>query len=122
METWIVSGGKPLEGTVEIHGAKNAVLPILAATVLHGGVYRLHHCPEITDVQLAAEIIEALGGAVPDRPEPGGGHHRRLPLDGAAGTDGPDAGLCPVPGTAAGPVRPGGADHARRLPAGAAAH
>lgn len=64
METWIVSGGKSLEGTVEIHGAKNAVLPILAATVLHGGVYRLHHCPEITDVQLAAEIIEALGGAV----------------------------------------------------------
>lgn len=64
MEALIVSGGRPLEGTVEIHGAKNAVLPILAAAVLHGGVYRLHHCPEITDVQLAAEIIAALGGAV----------------------------------------------------------
>lgn len=64
MEALIVSGGRPLEGTVEIHGAKNAVLPILAATVLHGGVYRLHHCPEITDVRLAAEIIATLGGNV----------------------------------------------------------
>lgn len=57
-----ICGGKPLYGTVEIGGAKNAALPILAATVLHGGIYAIHNCPEITDVDLAAQIIETLGG------------------------------------------------------------
>ena len=60
----VIGGGNPLCGTVEINGAKNAALPLLAATVLHGGTYVLHNCPEITDVALAAEIIEALGGRV----------------------------------------------------------
>ena len=62
MEALVISGGKPLYGEVTISGAKNAVLPILAATVIHGGVYRICNCPDITDVSLAAEIIAALGG------------------------------------------------------------
>ena len=64
MEALVIGGGNPLCGTVEINGAKNAALPLLAATVLHGGTYILHNCPDITDVALAAEIIEALGGRV----------------------------------------------------------
>lgn len=64
MEALVIRGGSPLYGTVEINGAKNAALPILAATVLHGGVYLLQNCPDITDVAMAAEIIEALGGRV----------------------------------------------------------
>ncbi len=62
MEALVISGGKPLYGEVTISGAKNAVLPILAATVIHGGVYRICNCPDITDVSLASEIIAALGG------------------------------------------------------------
>ena len=62
MEALRIFGGKPLHGTVEISGAKNAVLPILAATVLCGGKYVIHNCPEITDVTLAEEILRSLGG------------------------------------------------------------
>ena len=64
MEALVIDGGKPLCGSVAISGAKNAVLPILAATVIGGGTIVLHHCPDITDVALAAEIIAYLGGSV----------------------------------------------------------
>lgn len=64
MDSLVITGGRPLHGTVEISGAKNAVLPILAATVIHGGKYVLHNCPNITDVTLAAQILEYLGGQV----------------------------------------------------------
>lgn len=62
MEALVVGGGRPLYGEVDIGGAKNAALPILAATVIHGGKYRIRRCPDITDVELAGEIIAALGG------------------------------------------------------------
>ncbi len=64
MEALVIRGGRPLMGTVEISGAKNAALPILAATMVRGGRYVLRNCPAITDVELAAEIIRALGGQV----------------------------------------------------------
>lgn len=64
MEALVVYGGRPLAGAVEISGAKNAVLPILAATVRHGDNYTLQNCPEIADVTLAGEIITLLGGSV----------------------------------------------------------
>ena len=62
MDTLLVRGGRPLVGTVEIKGAKNAALPILAATVLHGGTYMIENCPDISDVDAAAEILRAMGG------------------------------------------------------------
>ena len=62
MEILRICGGKPLHGTIEISGAKNAVLPILAATVICGGKYVIHNCPDITDVTLAEEILQSLGG------------------------------------------------------------
>ena len=62
MEALQIIGGKPLYGTIGISGAKNAVLPVLAATVLCGGKYVIHNCPEITDVALAEEILRSLGG------------------------------------------------------------
>lgn len=60
----IINGGTPLRGTVEISGSKNAVLPIIAATVLHGDSYELHNCPDIADVRCACAIVEVLGGRV----------------------------------------------------------
>lgn len=62
MEILRICGGKPLHGTIEISGAKNAVLPILAATVICGGKYVIHNCPDISDVTLAEEILKSLGG------------------------------------------------------------
>lgn len=64
MEKLCVHGGVPLYGTAQVSGAKNAALPIMAATVLHGGKYVLHNCPDITDVATAGEMIVSLGGKV----------------------------------------------------------
>ena len=61
MQFLFVSGGKPLEGIVPIHGAKNSVLPILAASLLCGTPCVLHNCPEIEDVRGTVDILRALG-------------------------------------------------------------
>lgn len=61
MQYYLVEGGKPLHGSVPISGAKNSVLPILAATLLTGGRTILHNCPDLRDVRSALEILEHLG-------------------------------------------------------------
>lgn len=59
-----VTGGHPLEGKVDVHGSKNAVLPILAATLLNGGKSVIHHCPDLSDVRISMEILRFLGCSV----------------------------------------------------------
>ena len=61
MQILSVTGGAPLYGTVPIHGAKNSVLPILAAAVLCRSPCVLHNCPQIEDVDTALEILKCLG-------------------------------------------------------------
>ncbi|MBQ1352268.1 MAG: UDP-N-acetylglucosamine 1-carboxyvinyltransferase [Oscillospiraceae bacterium] len=56
-----VLGGNRLSGTVSVHGAKNSVLPILAASILSGAESVLHNCPDLTDVDASIEILEHLG-------------------------------------------------------------
>lgn len=60
----VVNGGCQLAGSVGIHGAKNAVLPILAATVMVEGVHIIHNCPEFSDVAITVEILKSLGAKV----------------------------------------------------------
>lgn len=62
-ELWI-RGGTPLAGETSIQGAKNSVLPILAAAILTGDVVELQNCPHLRDVDCAIRILEALGCAV----------------------------------------------------------
>jgi len=57
----IINGGRPLNGSVEIEGSKNSVLPILAATVLNSGVNIIHKCPKIHDVKLMLRVLEYIG-------------------------------------------------------------
>lgn len=57
----MVRPGQPLEGTVEISGAKNSVLKLMAATVLAQGEHRIHNVPDITDVALMCNVLEAMG-------------------------------------------------------------
>lgn len=64
MSKIVVNGGKPLSGVVKIHGAKNAVLPILAATVMTGGVHTIQNCPALSDVSTTVEILQELGARV----------------------------------------------------------
>lgn len=54
-------GGHRLEGSVETHGAKNAALPIMAASLLAKGKVTLHRVPRITDVSVMWSLLEALG-------------------------------------------------------------
>ena len=61
MEKYIVEGGKPLYGVVDIQSAKNAVLPLLAASVLTEDTVVIRRCPRIRDVMNMAGILEELG-------------------------------------------------------------
>lgn len=61
MAKLLIEGGRPLEGDMEVHGAKNAVLPILAATVLNGGKSVIYNCPDLKDVDSSIDILRYLG-------------------------------------------------------------
>jgi len=61
MDKIIIEGGRPLNGTVQISGAKNAALPILAATLLASGVHRLHNLPPLRDIRTAKTLLYHLG-------------------------------------------------------------
>lgn len=57
----VVTGGKPLNGTIKIQGSKNAALPIMAAAFLSEGTSVLRGCPRIADVFLMEKILRDLG-------------------------------------------------------------
>ena len=61
MSVMYLRGGRPLEGELTVHGAKNSVLPILAACLLAGGPVTLSNCPKLTDVTTALDILRRLG-------------------------------------------------------------
>ena len=61
MKKLLITGGAPLSGTVRIHGAKNSVLPVLAACCLCSSPCVLHNCPDIEDVKTALAILKGLG-------------------------------------------------------------
>lgn len=64
MERLCIRGGRPLFGSVRVHGAKNSVLPILAAALLTSGVSVIHNCPALSDVNAAIAILRHLGCTV----------------------------------------------------------
>ena len=59
-----IEGGKPLYGTYPVSGAKNSVLPILAACLAVDGTCVLHNSPALSDVDAAADILKAEGAVV----------------------------------------------------------
>jgi len=61
MERLRIEGGRRLDGTVKIHGAKNSALPLLAATLLTKDECALHNCPRLSDVDVAMRILRHLG-------------------------------------------------------------
>ena len=61
MSKLIIEGGQKLTGKIEVQGAKNSSLPILAATLLSGGESVIHNCPKLSDVEAAVKILEHLG-------------------------------------------------------------
>ncbi|MGZ0049987.1 UDP-N-acetylglucosamine 1-carboxyvinyltransferase [Brevibacillus gelatini] len=61
METFAIEGGRPLSGSLRIQGAKNAALPILAASVLAEGQFYIYDVPHLKDIKVMLEILTALG-------------------------------------------------------------
>lgn len=61
MEKLVIHGGKPLEGTVRVSGAKNAVLPIIVASMLGTTQSTLTEIPKLADVHIVCDVIASLG-------------------------------------------------------------
>ena len=64
LEKLVIHGGRELHGEVEIGGAKNAVLALLAGTLLAQDVCVLHNVPNISDVDNMLEMLKALGADI----------------------------------------------------------
>ena len=61
MSEIVINGRKKLSGEINIQGAKNSVLPVLAATILCLGECTVHNCPELFDVETSLKILKNLG-------------------------------------------------------------
>lgn len=64
MEKYVIRGGKPLHGEVEVSGAKNAAVAIIPAALMVDGVCRIENLPQISDVDMLLTILEHLGAKV----------------------------------------------------------
>ena len=64
MHKIVVEGGVPLHGEVRISGAKNAVLPVLCATLLADGPVAIHNVPDLHDVKTTLRVLAELGAGV----------------------------------------------------------
>ena len=67
MNRYKIEGGYPLRGKTEVCGAKNAALPILAATIINGRKSIIHNCPDLSDITSIIEILKYLGCKVERR-------------------------------------------------------
>ena len=79
MEKIVIRGGTPLGGTIKISGMKNAALPILMGCVLVKDECIIENLPEIHDVTVSLQILEAMGAKVRmlDRAQTMGCNNRR---------------------------------------------
>jgi len=58
---FIIEGGRKMEGEINAQGSKNAVLPILAATIMSDGKNMIYNCPRLRDVDMTIEVLKNLG-------------------------------------------------------------
>jgi UDP-N-acetylglucosamine 1-carboxyvinyltransferase len=64
MDSLVIQGGRPLSGSVEISGAKNAALPLMAATLLAPGEHVITRVPRLADTRTMVRVLEALGAKI----------------------------------------------------------
>lgn len=64
MDKLVIEGGQPLSGEVTVSGSKNATLPIIAATLLAPGQYRLANVPNLRDIRTMANVLRVIGAKV----------------------------------------------------------
>jgi len=61
MDKIIIKGNKPLSGSVKISGAKNAVLPVMAASLLAPGKFTIHKVPDLRDTRTMMKLLNIIG-------------------------------------------------------------
>ncbi len=64
MQKLIIDGGHHLNGEVKISGAKNAVLPVMAASLLVDGTVKIKQVPDLRDTRTMAELMEVIGAKI----------------------------------------------------------
>ncbi len=64
MDALVIQGGRRLSGRVAISGAKNAALPVMAATLLAPGIHKLRNVPDLLDTRTFSRVLEKLGARV----------------------------------------------------------
>ncbi|WP_026104918.1 UDP-N-acetylglucosamine 1-carboxyvinyltransferase [Halalkalibacterium ligniniphilum] len=64
MDKLMIDGGHPLEGTVQISGAKNSAVALIPAAILADSPVTIDNLPKISDVELLAELLKEIGGEV----------------------------------------------------------
>lgn len=75
MEQFVIKGGKPLKGSVDISGAKNAAIPLIAASILTDQKCVIENVPRLVDVKTICRILEVLGAGIEDHKD------RKLVID-----------------------------------------
>ena len=79
MDQIFIQGGKPLQGEIRISGAKNAALPLMAASLLTADTLTLANLPHLADISTMAKLLRKLGVQISmDGDAPGGGHAGRV--------------------------------------------
>ena len=61
MDKLVIHGGRPLNGSVKVSGAKNAVLPIMTATIIAPGSYKIKRVPDLRDTRTMISLLEIIG-------------------------------------------------------------
>ena len=64
LDRYVIHGGRPLHGEIEISGAKNAAVAIIPAALMVDGVCRIENMPQISDVDMLLKILQGLGARV----------------------------------------------------------
>jgi len=64
VDKFVIQGGKPLHGTVQISGAKNAALPVMAAALLAEGTSTFHNIPDLVDIKTIKRLLKNLGAEI----------------------------------------------------------
>ncbi len=81
MDQLVIEGGHRLKGTVRVSGAKNAALPILAATLLTGGAFFLRNVPRLRDIYTFKRLLTDMGVSVEESEDSLGGGVPVLKVD-----------------------------------------
>jgi len=64
LEKIVIEGGVPLKGEISVSGAKNSILPLMAACILNSGENTFVKVPYLADVRVMADILKDLGAKV----------------------------------------------------------